>query len=35
MITVTADTVALTRGLDDELRRARGQEPVIRSSSMY
>ena len=35
MITVTADTVALTRGLDDELRRARGQERVIRSASMY
>ena len=35
MITITSDTVALTRALDDELRRARGQDPVIRSSSMY
>ena len=35
MVTVTSDTVALARALDDELRRARGEEPVIRSSSMY
>lgn len=35
MITITSDTVALTRALDDELRRARGEEPVVRSSSMY
>ena len=35
MITVTSDTVALARALEDELRRARGQEPVTRSSSMY
>ena len=35
MITVTSDTVALTRALEDELRRARGQEPAIRSASMY
>lgn len=35
MITATSDTVALTRALDDELRRSRGEEPVIRSSSMY
>ena len=35
MITITSDTVALTRALDDELRRARGQEPTVRSASMY
>ncbi len=35
MITVTSDAVALSRALEDEMRRARGQEPVIRSSSMY
>ena len=35
MITVTSDTTALTRALEDELRRARGQEPAVRSNSMY
>ena len=35
MITVTSDTVALTRALEDELRRARGQEPAVRSGSLY
>ena len=35
MITITSDTTALTRALEDELRRARGQEPVVRSGSMY
>ncbi len=35
MITITSDTVALTRALDDELRRARVQEPVERSGSLY
>jgi len=35
MITITSDTVALTRALEDELRRARGQEPTVRSASMY
>jgi len=35
MITITSDTVALTRALEDELRRARGQEPPVRSASMY
>ena len=35
MITITSDTVALTRALEDELRRARGQEPVERSGSLY
>jgi len=35
MITVTSDTVALSRALDDELRLARGSEPVKRSSSIY
>lgn len=35
MITVTSDTTALARALEDELRRARGQEPVVRSGSMY
>lgn len=35
MITITSDTVALARALEDELRRARGQEPAVRSASMY
>ena len=35
MITVTTDVVALTRALEDELRRARGQDPVERSGSLY
>ena len=35
MITITSDVVALTRALDDELRRARGQDPVVRSGSLY
>ena len=35
MITITSDTTALARALEDELRRARGQEPVVRSGSMY
>ena len=35
MITITSDTVALTRALEDELRRARGEEPVVRSGSLY
>ena len=35
MITITSDTVALTRALEDELHRARGQEPTVRSASMY
>ena len=35
MITITSDTVALTRALEDELCRARGQEPAVRSASMY
>ena len=35
MVTVTSDSVALTRALDDELRRARGQEPAVRSASLY
>ena len=35
MITVTSDTVALARALEDELRRARGQEPAVRSGSLY
>ena len=35
MITVTSDAVALTRALDDELRRARGQKPAVRSGSLY
>ena len=35
MITITSDTVALTRALEDELRRARGQKPVERSGSLY
>ncbi len=35
MITVTSDTVALTRALDDELCRARGEQPAVRSASMY
>ena len=35
MITVTSDTVALSRALEDELRRARGQEPAVRSGSLY
>ncbi len=35
MITVTSDTAALSRALDDELRLARGEAPVTRSASMY
>ena len=35
MITITSDTVALARALEDELRRARGQEPAVRSGSLY
>ncbi len=35
MLTVTSDTAALSRALADELRLARGEEPVSRSSSMY
>ncbi len=35
MITATSDTVALTRALEDELSRARGEEPPVRSASMY
>ena len=35
MITITSDVVALTRALDDEMRRARGQDPVVRSGSLY
>ena len=35
MITATSDLVSLTRALDDELRRARGQDPVARSGSLY
>ena len=35
MITITSDTVALTRALEDELCRARGQDPTVRSASMY
>ena len=35
MITITSDVVSLTRALDDELRRARGQDPVVRSGSLY
>lgn len=35
MLTITSDTVALTRALEDELRRARGQEPTVRSGSLY
>ena len=35
MITITSDVIALSRGLDDELRRARGQDPVVRSGSLY
>ena len=35
MITVTTDAVALTRALDDELRRAQGDEPAVRSGSLY
>ena len=35
MITITSDTVALSRALEDELRRARGQDPVERSGSLY
>ena len=35
MITATSDTVALTRALNDELRRARGQEPTQYSGSLY
>ncbi len=35
MITITSDTVALGRALEDELSRARGQEPPARSGSIY
>ena len=35
MITVTSDAVSLTRGLEDEWRRAHGQDPIERSASMY
>jgi 4-hydroxy-2-oxoheptanedioate aldolase len=35
MVTVTSDLIALTRALDDELRRARGEDPVVRSGSLY
>ena len=35
MITVTSDLISLVRGLDDDLRRSRGQDPVVRSGSLY
>ena len=35
MITITSDTVSLTRALEDQLRRARGETPDERSGSMY
>lgn len=35
MVTATSDLVSLTRALDDELRRARGEDPVVRSGSLY
>ena len=35
MITVTSDTVALARALEDELRRARGTQHGDRSDSLY
>ena len=35
MATATSDLIALTRALDDELRRARGEDPAVRSGSLY
>ena len=35
MITVTSDATALSRALEDELRRARGGAPAVRTGSMY
>ena len=35
MVTATSDLVSLTRALDDELRRARGEDPAVRSGSLY
>ncbi len=35
MVTATSDLIALTRALDDELRRSRGEDPVVRSGSLY